>query len=193
VSEAFTTAVDNQPFVEVHVLQGERPLAADNTSLARFELLGLPPAPRGVPQIDVSFHIDANGIVEVTAKDLGTGRAQQVRVNAAGGLDETEIERLIGEADAFRDQDAEAKEVAELRNRAAGLMYTTDRSLDEYADYFSDEQIVAIEDALNFCKEVLDRKGAADELHAAIVRLEDAAYQLADAMYSAVNSDNAEG
>lgn len=193
VSEAFTTAVDNQPFVEVHVLQGERPLAVDNTSLARFELLGLPPAPRGVPQIDVSFHIDANGIVEVAAKDLGTGRAQQVRVNAAGGLDETEIERLIDEADAFRDQDAEAKEIADLRNRAAGLMYTTDRSLDEYAGYFSDEQIVAIEDGLDYCKGVLDKKGGADELHAAIVRLEDAAYQLADAMYSAVNSENAEG
>jgi molecular chaperone DnaK len=193
VNEAFTTAVDNQPFVEVHVLQGERPIADDNTSLAKFELLGLPPAPRGVPQIDVSFHIDANGIVEVTARDLGSGKAQQVRVNASGGLDDNEIERLIGEANTFRDQDEEAKGLAELRNRAAGLMYTTDRSLDEYADYFTDEQIIAIEEALAFCRDVLDRKGAADQLHSAIARLEDAAYQLADAMYSAVNTENAEG
>ena len=193
VSEAFTTAVDNQPFVEVHVLQGERPLAADNTSLARFELLGLPPAPRGVPQIDVSFHIDANGIVEVTAQDLGTGKAQQVRVNAAGGLDDEAVERLVQEAEEFREQDEGAKEYAELRNRAAGLMYTTDRSLDEYADYFTDEQILEIENALAFCRDTLDNKGSADELHRAIVRLEDAAYQLADAMYSAVNAENAEG
>ena len=193
VSEAFTTAVDNQPFVEVHVLQGERPLAADNTSLARFELLGLPPAPRGVPQIDVSFHIDASGIVEVTAQDLGTGKAQQVRANAAGGLDDEAIQRLVAEAEEFREQDEGAKELAELRNRAAGLMYTTDRSLDEYADYLTDEQILEIENALNFCRDRLDMKGSADEVHLAIVRLEDAAYQLADAMYSAVNSENGEG
>lgn len=184
VSEIFTTAVDNQPFVSVHVLQGERPLAADNTSLARFDLVGIPPAPRGLPQIEVAFHIDANGIVEVTARDLGTGREQQVRVNAAGGLSDNEIDRMIHEANEFADQDRAAKEYVELRNRAAGLLYTTDRSLDEYADQMSDQQIADIEDALAVCREILDSNGTIDELHEAIARLEDAAYQLADAMYS---------
>jgi molecular chaperone DnaK len=189
VSETFTTAVDNQPFVGVHVLQGERALARDNTTLARFDLLGIPPAPRGVPQIEVSFHIDANGLVEVTARDVGTGKEQQVRVNAAGGLSEDQIDRMIGDSEAFREQDEAAKELAELRNRAAGLLYTTDRSLDEYADQFSDEQIVQIEAALRNCREVLDRNGRSDELLGAIARLEDVAYQLADAMYAAASAE----
>ena len=184
ISEIFTTAVDNQPFVSVHVLQGERPLAEDNTSLARFDLVGIPPAPRGLPQIEVGFHIDANGMVEVTARDLGTGREQQVRVNAAGGLSDVEIDRMIREASDFADQDRAAKEYVELRNRAAGLLYTTDRSLDEYADQMTDQQIADIEDALAVCRDILDAQGHMDELHEAIARLEDAAYQLADAMYS---------
>ena len=184
VGEVFTTAVDNQPFVGVHVLQGERPLADDNTSLAKFDLLGIPPAPRGVPQIDVAFHIDANGIVEVTARDLGTNKAQQVRVNAAGGLTAGEIDRLVDEAEHFAEADADAKQLVDLRNKAAGLMYTTDRSLDEYADQFTDEQIVQIEDALANCREVLDGQQSIDRLVEAIARLEGAAYQLADAMYS---------
>ncbi|MFT6628621.1 MAG: molecular chaperone DnaK, partial [Flavobacteriales bacterium] len=184
VSEVFTTAVDNQPFVEVNVLQGERPLASDNTALARFELVGIPPAPRGLPQIEVSFHIDANGIVDVTARDLGTGQGQQVRVNAAGGLSEGEIDRMIADAHDFAAQDRQAKQVAELRNRANGLLYTTDRSLDEYADQLSDQQITNIEDAIIICREVLESGASVDELHEAIARLEDAAYQLADAMYA---------
>jgi molecular chaperone DnaK len=184
VSEVFTTAVDNQPFVSVHVLQGERPLAADNTSLARFDLVGIPPAPRGLPQIEVGFHIDANGIVEVTAKDLGTGREHQVRANAAGGLSDAEINRMISDAATFADADRSAKEYAELRNRANGLLYTTDRSLDEYAEEMSDEQIAQIEDAIAVCREIVDSNGSVDELHEAIARLEDAAYQLADAMYA---------
>jgi molecular chaperone DnaK len=184
VSEVFTTAVDNQPFVSVHVLQGERPLAADNTSLARFDLVGIPPAPRGLPQIEVGFHIDANGIVEVTAKDLGTGRVHQVRANAAGGLSDAEVNRMISDAATFADADRSAKEYAELRNRANGLLYTTDRSLDEYAEEMSDEQIAQIEDAIAVCREIVDANGTIDELHEAIARLEDAAYQLADAMYA---------
>ena len=137
-----------------------------------------------MPQIEVGFHIDANGMVEVTARDLGTGHEQQVRVNAAGGLSDVEIDRMIREASDFADQDRAAKEYVELRNRAAGLLYTTDRSLDEYADQMTDQQIADIEDALAVCRDILDAQGHMDELHEAIARLEDAAYQLADAMYS---------
>ncbi len=190
VSDIFTTAVDNQPFVNVHVLQGERKLSKDNTSLAQFDLLGIPPAPRGMPQIEVSFHIDANGLVDVSAKDLGTGKEHQVRVNAAGGLTESQIDAMVAEADSFRDQDEAARELAELRNRAEGLMYTTDRSLDEYADHFTDQQILDIEDALAVCRTVLDSGGNVDDLRVAIARLEDAAYQLADAMYAAAAAES---
>ena len=132
----------------------------------------------------MGFHIDANGIVEVTAKDLGTGREHQVRANAAGGLSDAEINRMISDAATFADADRSAKEYAELRNRANGLLYTTDRSLDEYAEEMSDEQIAQIEDAIAVCREIVDSNGSVDELHEAIARLEDAAYQLADAMYA---------
>ena len=121
----FSTAVDNQPFVEVHVLQGEREMAEDNKSLAQFQLLGIPPAPRGVPQIQVSFDVDANGIVSVHAKDLGTGKEQSVRVTPTSGLTEGEIARLIAEAEAQKDADVHKREVAELRLTLESLLYTT--------------------------------------------------------------------
>jgi molecular chaperone DnaK len=184
VSEIFTTAVDNQPFVGVHALQGERPLARDNTSLARFELTGIPPAPRGMPQIEVSFHIDANGLVEVAARDLGTGRAQAVQVNAASGLGEADIERIIEEAEVFRNQDELNRELAEFRNRAEGLMYTSERSLSEYGNVLSAADQEAVRAALSYCRQVLDRDGGIDEVRGALSALEDAAYRLADAMYA---------
>src|SRR3954464_12584830 len=132
-SQVFSTAVDNQPLVSVHVLQGEREMAVDNRTLARFELVGIPPAPRGVPQIEVTFDIDANGIVHVGAKDLGTGKVQQVRVVSNSGLTEVEIQRMITEAQSNSVDDKKKKELADLRNNADGLMYTTEKSLEEYA------------------------------------------------------------
>ena len=133
-AQVFSTAVDNQPMVSVHVLQGERELAKDNRSLARFDLVGLPPAPRGVPQIEVSFEIDADGILHVNAKDLGTGRGQQVEVRPSSGLSETEIDRMVNEAERHREVDEERRMLIELRNSAEGLVLTTERSLHEYGD-----------------------------------------------------------
>src|SRR5580700_6251885 len=133
-SDIFTTSVDNQNFVPVHVLQGERKMAADNRSLARFELTGIPPAPRGVPKIQVAFRIDADGIVSVEARDLGTGKAQSVRVKPTSGLSQAEVDALVGEADKFKYADDLRRELAELRNQAETLLYTTEAALDGYAD-----------------------------------------------------------
>src|SRR5262249_5124398 len=144
--EVFSTAVDNQPFVNVHVLQGERPLAADNKSLANFQLLGIPPAPRGVPQIQVTFEIDANGILSVAAKDLGTTKEQVVKVVPTSGLSEADIQRILAEAEQFADEDARKKELADVRNNAETLIYTTERALEEYGTMLSDEDRKAIED-----------------------------------------------
>jgi len=184
VSEIFTTAVDNQPFVEVHVLQGERALVRDNTSLARFQLTGIAPAPRGLPQIDVSFHIDQNGLVEVTARDLGTGRETAVQVNAASGLSEADIYRIVEEADARRIDDESQRELAELRNKAEGLMYTSERSLQEYASVLPASDQEAVLSALAYCRQVLDQHMGVEEVRGALSALEDAAYRLADAMYA---------
>lgn len=184
VSEIFTTAVDNQPFVEVHVLQGERALVRDNASLARFQLTGIAPAPRGLPQIDVSFHIDQNGLVEVTARDLGTGRETAVQVNAASGLSEADINRIVEEADALRIDDESQRELAELRNKAEGLMYTSERSLQEYASVLPVADQEAVLSALAYCRQVLDQHMGVEEVRGALSALEDAAYRLADAMYA---------
>ncbi len=190
VSEVFTTAVDNQPFVQVHVLQGERPLAKDNTTLAKFDLMNIPPAPRAVPQIEVSFSIDVNGIVQVAATDLGTGNAHTVRVNAAGGLSDGDIERIIDEAEAYRQRDAEERALTELRNRAAGLIYTTERSLDEYARIISPEELDLVRDALSICRDIVDRGGSSEEIQEAISVLEENAYRIAELIYSQVDGGN---
>src|SRR5947207_7177933 len=126
-SMVFSTAQDNQPIVDVHVLQGERPMAADNKTLGRFQLVGIPPAPRGVPQIEVTFDIDANGIVHVSAKDLGTGKQQQIKIIASSGLSPAEIERMVKEAEMFSADDKAKKTIADLKNMADGLMYTTEK------------------------------------------------------------------
>src|SRR6185295_824673 len=131
-SEIFTTSVDNQPFVPIQVLQGEREMAADNRSLAKFELTGIPPAPRGIPKIQVTFRIDANGILSVEAKDLGTGRKQNVSVKPTSGLSEAEIGRLVDDAAKFKETDELRRVLAELRNQAETLIYTTEQALEGY-------------------------------------------------------------
>jgi molecular chaperone DnaK len=186
-SQVFSTAVDNQPLVSVHALQGEREMAADNKTLGRFELVGIPPAPRGVPQIEVTFDIDANGIVHVSAKDLGTGKQQQIRITASSGLTEEEILRMVKEAEQNRAGDKEKKELADLRNNGEGLIYTTEKSLEEYASVLKPEDLDEIRADVEALKAALagdDRAAIKDALQ----RLEGSAYRIADAIYSASSS-----
>ena len=182
-SQVFSTAVDNQPIVNVHVLQGEREMASDNKTLARFELVGIPPAPRGVPQIEVAFDIDANGIVHVSAKDLGTGKQQSIRIVASSGLTEQEIQKMIGEAEQHKSADKKKKEVADLKNSADGLIYTTEKALEEYATLLPAKDMAEIRSDLEALKAIV---GGDDlpKIKAAVQRLEGSAYRIADALYS---------
>jgi molecular chaperone DnaK len=181
-SQVFSTAVDNQPLVSVHVMQGEREMAADNKTLARFELVGIPPAPRGVPQIEVSFDIDANGIVHVSAKDLGTGKVQQVRVVSNSGLTEQEIQRMIADATEHGADDKKKKELADLRNNADGLIYTTEKSLEEYAQMLKEKDRDEIKVDLENLKQTLPSNDPV-KIKDALTRLEGSAYRIADAIY----------
>ncbi|WP_242334224.1 MULTISPECIES: molecular chaperone DnaK [Anaeromyxobacter] len=182
-SQVFSTAVDNQPLVSVHVLQGERGMAADDKTLARFELVGIPPAPRGVPQIEVTFDIDANGIVHVSAKDLGTGKQQQIRITGSSGLSEEEIQRMIRDAEANRADDVVKKELADLKNNAEGLIYTTEKSLEEYASALAEGDLAEIRADLDALKATLEG-GDAAAVKEALGRLEGSAYRIADAIYA---------
>jgi molecular chaperone DnaK len=183
-SQVFSTAVDNQPLVSVHVLQGEREMAADNKTLGRFELVGIPPAPRGVPQIEVTFDIDANGIVHVSAKDLGTGKTQQIRLTASSGLSEEEIQRMVRDAEAHKAEDRRKKELADLRNDADGLVYTTEKSLEEYASALKSEDLLEIRADLDALKALLPTEQDPVKIKEALVRLEGSAYRIADAIYA---------
>jgi len=185
-TEVFTTAEDYQPLVNIHVLQGERVMANDNKSLARFELLDIPPARRGVPKIEVSFDVDANGILSVSARDLGTGNEKRVRVKAASGLSESEVERLVMEADNYRATDAEKREVASLANRADGLIYTTERSLQEFSSYLTEEEIEQIKNDVAKCRTAIAGEDSV-LLEQAIAELEKSAYRIADVMYQDVS------
>jgi len=181
--EVFTTSVDNQSFVPIHVLQGEREMAADNTTLARFELTGIPPAPRGVPQIEVAFDIDANGIVSVSARDLGTNKKQVVRVTAASGLSRGDIERIIAEAEEQRAGDELRKELAEAKVAAESLVYTTRRAVEEYGDVLAASELEVIKADLAAMEQAL----AGDDVQ--LIRelrsqLESSAFRIAEAMYS---------
>jgi molecular chaperone DnaK len=159
-SKVFTTAQDHQDMVRVHIVQGERDMAADNTSLGVLEMHGLPPAPRGVPEIEVTFELDSNGILHVHAKDRGTGRAQSARIVSNSGLDEASIDRAVRDAEAFRAQDLERRAAAEARNRLDGLIYTTRRSLDEYADSVSASDALAIRESLHAAEQASESGNA---------------------------------
>ena len=185
-SEIFTTAEDYQPLVNIHVCQGERPMAADNKSLARFELIGIPPARRGVPKIEVTFDVDANGILNVSARDLGTGNEQSIRVRPSCGLSDREIDRLVTEAEAHKNTDAEKREVATLRNKADGLIYTTERSLSEFINYLTDEEIRAVHADLDRCKRAIEGDDLS-AIHGAIKNLEKSSYKIAEVMYKDIS------
>ncbi|MCB9547905.1 MAG: molecular chaperone DnaK [Myxococcales bacterium] len=181
-AQVFSTAVNNQPMVSVHVLQGERELAKDNRSLARFDLVGIPPAPRGVPQIEVGFEIDADGILHVTAKDRGTGREQRIQVRPASGLNEAQIDRMIQEAESHRSADAERRELIELRNTAEGLIISTEQSLEEYAELLSPLDVEDIRADVQTLKMSLDTVDP-EELRLATQNLEQSAYRIYEQMY----------
>jgi len=189
-SEVFTTSIDNQPFVPVHVLQGEREMAADNKSLARFELAPIPPSPRGVPEIEVAFDIDANGILKVTAKDLRTGRDQSVRVTASSGLSEDQINQIISDADKFRASDVVRKQLAELRNSAEALLYTSERAVVECAELVPEAVLKRVQIDIDRVKAMVAGEPTTGELRDALQQLELSAYGIAEAMYASEASGN---
>ena len=184
--EIFTTSVDNQSFVPIHVLQGEREMADDNKSLAKFELAPILPAPRGVPEVEVTFDIDADGVVNVSAKDLGTGREQNIRVVASSGLTEQDIERIIGEADAYKTSDHKRRELAELRNTAEALLYTSERAVAECREMVSEEIIAQVEADIASLHVCID-EGDAIAIKDALETLELSADKIAEAMYGNVD------
>jgi molecular chaperone DnaK len=182
-SEIFSTAADSQTSVEVHVLQGEREMAQDNRTLGRFHLVGIPPAPRGVPQIEVAFDIDANGIVNVSAKDLGTGKEQKITISGSSGLGEGDIKRMVKDAEEHGAEDKERRAKAEARNRLDSLVYSTERSLGEHKDKLSPDDLGKLEDALADAKRALE-SGDAAGMEAAAKKLTEASHKLAEHLYS---------
>ena len=161
-SNIFSTAEDNQGAVTINVFQGEREMAADNNSLGRFDLTGIPPAPRGVPQIEVTFDIDANGIVNVSAKDKGTGKEQQIRIQASGGLSDADIEKMVKDAESHAEEDKKRKENVEAKNHGEALVHSTDKNLKEFGDKVGDSEKSAIESAVAELKTALAAQGAGD-------------------------------
>jgi molecular chaperone DnaK len=191
-SQIFSTAADNQTAVTIHVLQGEREMASNNMTLGRFELVGIPPAPRGIPQIEVTFDIDANGIVHVTAKDLGTGKEQSIRITSSSGLGEEEIKQMIKEAEAHSEEDRRKRELAEEHNRLDGVIYSTEKSLREYGDKINAGDKKRVEEALEMARKVMGNEDIA-EIKKAHDALAQAAHKLAEAMYAKASQKAAPG
>ena len=191
-SQVFSTAEDNQGAVTIRVFQGEREMAADNKMLGQFDLVGLPPAPRGVPQIEVAFDIDANGIVNVSAKDKGTGKEQQIRIQASGGLSEADIEKMVKDAEAHAADDKKRREMVEARNQADALVHSTEKSLAEHGSKVSDADRSAIENALSDVKEAL-KGDDSDAIKTKAQTLAQASMKLGEAMYAAQQSGGDDG
>ncbi|MBN2723495.1 MAG: molecular chaperone DnaK [Deltaproteobacteria bacterium] len=187
-SMIFTTAMDNQPFVNIHVVQGEREMVEDNKSLAHFQLLGIPPAPRGVPQIQVTFEVDANGILNVSAKDLGTGKEQKIKVTPTSGLTQDEIDRIKTESELYADDDRKKKQIVELRNQAETLVYTTEKALEEYMDLLGPQEIQDIKDDLEWCRNKIESQNI-ETLKDAVMRLETSAHLFSEVIYREFSDD----
>ncbi len=185
-TEIFSTARDNQEMVRVHILQGERAMADDNKSLALFELTGIPPAPRGVPKIAVTFKIDENGMVNVVARDEATGQEQSVNIVADGGLSDQDVERLIAEAEQKREEDARVRELMDLRNQAEGLLYSTERSLEMYGQELGPEEVQELSEDIDTVKDLIEDANF-EELETIIATLEAGAHRLAEAMYASMD------
>ncbi|NLA92130.1 MAG: Hsp70 family protein, partial [Spirochaetales bacterium] len=176
--------------VSIHVLQGEREMASQNRTLGNFDLIGIPPAPRGVPQIEVTFDIDANGIVHVSAKDLGTGKEQKIRIESSSGLSEDDIEKMVKDAELHAEEDKREREKVEVRNEADSLYYSTEKSLKEYGDKISDEEKAKIEQAMSDLKGVME-SDSVDQIKEKTEALQQAAYKLAEEMYKATAAEQA--
>src|SRR4249919_356580 len=190
-SQVYSTAEDNQQAVTIRVFQGEREMAADNKLLGQFDLMGIPPAPRGVPQIEVTFDIDANGIVNVQAKDKGTGKEQQIRIQASGGLSETDIEKMVKDAEAHADADKKRRALVEARNQAESLVHSSEKSLKEYGDKVSEGDRTAIADAIAALKSAAEGEDVED-INAKTQALAEVSMKLGQAMYEASQKETAE-
>ena len=187
-SETFTTADDNQTQVEIHVLQGERQMAADNRTLGKFHLIGIPPAPRGMPKVEVTFNIDADGIVNVSAKDTATGKEQSIKIEASSGVSEEEIERMVSDAESHGEEDRIKKETVEVRNRLDSLVYDVDKNLKENRDKIEEDDAKNIEDALEKGREAINGSDK-DEMESAIEEISKASHKLAEVLYQAAQSE----
>src|SRR5687767_4017753 len=181
-SETFSTAADSQTSVEIHVLQGERPLARDNRTLGKFQLVGIPAAPRGVPQIEVAFDIDANGIVNVSAKDRGTGKTQNITITASSGLSKDEVEKMVREAQAHADEDKARREEIEARNQADSLIYQTEKTIQENKDKLPADAVAAATQAVEAARKAV-QEGGKEKIDAAVADLTKVSHQLAEALY----------
>jgi molecular chaperone DnaK len=191
-SQIFSTASDNQPSVSIHVLQGEREMAANNKTLGRFELVGIPPAPRGLPQVEVTFDIDANGIVHVSAKDLGTGKEQSIKITASSGMTEEEIQRMVKDAEAHAEEDKTKRELIDVRNQADSTIYMTEKSLKEYGDKVDSSVKTAIEGAISKTKTSMEGSDA-QAIKSAVEELQQASHKLAEAMYQQASTSSGPG
>jgi len=180
--EVFSTAEDNQPSVEIHVLQGEREMATYNKSLGKFQLTDIPPAPRGIPQIEVAFDIDANGILSVSAKDLGTGKEQKIEIKAGSGLSDDEIKKMVSDAESHAEDDKRLRELAEARNNGENAAYQAERQLKELAESIDDTSKEEIEAAIKAVREVLTSEDAAD-INAKTEALQASFHKVSEAMY----------
>ena len=190
-SQVFSTAEDNQQAVTIRVFQGEREMAADNKILGQFDLVGLPPAPRGVPQIEVTFDIDANGIVNVSAKDKGTGKEQQIRIQASGGLSDADIEKMVKDAEANAESDKKRKALVEARNQGEALVHSAEKSLKDFGDKVSEADRTAISDAIAALKTAIEGDDV-DDITAKSQALTEASMKLGQAMYEASQAEAAE-
>jgi len=187
-SEIFTTAADNQTSVEIHVLQGEREFSKDNRTLGRFQLVGVPAAPRGVPQVEVTFDIDANGIVNVSAKDLGTGKEQKITITASSGLSKEDIDGMVNDAESHADDDKKRRENIDIRNQADNLVYSTEKVLNENKDKLDAADVKTVEEALKETKDAIE-KGDTEDIKTKMEALNNASHKLAEAMYKNTNAE----
>ena len=190
-SQIFSTAADSQTAVSIHVLQGEREMASQNRTLGKFDLIGIPAAPRGVPQIEVAFDIDANGIVHVSAKDLGTGKEQKIRIESSSGISDSDIEKMVKEAEMHAEEDKREREKIEVRNEADSLLYSTEKSLKDYGDKISSDEKSKINEAMEALKSAMT-SGIVEDIKSKTEALQQAAYKLAEEMYKA-NATQGEG